>query len=111
MSEYGFSLTRENSYVGIFCAVSFLVSIFTFHLTRFDSQPGQQAIAIHILAIMPRSKDNRTMKVGQLIEYDIRNIFLEISCSYIFIWCSKYGGETIPRPFSQMSILSISLEQ
>ena len=30
------------------------------------------------------------MKFGQLIEYNIRNIFLEKSDT-------KYGGETIPR--------------
>ena len=34
------------------------------------------------------------MKFGQLTEYNMRNIFVEIS--YI-----KYGGETIPRAFSK----------
>ena len=37
-----------------------------------------------------RSKGNQTMKFGQL-EYNMGNIFLETSCT-------KYGGETIPRP-------------
>ena len=37
------------------------------------------------------SKDNPAKKPGQLIEYDLRNIFLEKSYS-------KYDGETIPRP-------------
>ena len=32
------------------------------------------------------------MKFGQLIEYDIRNIFLEKSYT-------KWSGKTIPRPF------------
>ena len=32
------------------------------------------------------------MKFGQLIEYNMRNIFLEKSYS-------KCGGESIPRPF------------
>ena len=41
------------------------------------------------------------MKFGHLIEFN-RNIFLKIS----FIKC---GGETIPRPFSKKSKLSISL--
>ena len=40
------------------------------------------------------------MKFGRLIEYDIRNIFLEISYS-------KFGAETCPRPFSGKVKLSI----
>ena len=44
------------------------------------------------------------MKFGQLIEYNLRNIFLEESYT-------KYGGETIPRPFFKKSKLSISLDQ
>ena len=32
-------------------------------------KPGMQAIAIHILFNISRSKDNQTMKFGQLIEY------------------------------------------
>ena len=50
------------------------------------------------------SKGNQTMKFGQLIEYNLRNIFLEKSYT-------KCGGETIPRPFSKKSKLSISLDQ
>ena len=44
------------------------------------------------------------MKFGQLIEYIMRNIFLEKSYT-------NCGGETIPRPFSKKSKLSISLDQ
>ena len=44
------------------------------------------------------------MKFGQLTEDNMRNIFLEKSYT-------KYGGETIPRPFSKKSRLSISLDQ
>ena len=44
------------------------------------------------------------MKPGQLIEYSLRNIFLEKSYT-------KCGGETIPRPFSKKLKLSISLDQ
>ena len=40
-----------------------------------------------------RSKDNQTVRLGQLIEYNMRNIFLEKSYT-------KCGGETSPRPFS-----------
>ena len=68
------------------------------------SQPGYQTIAIHILPNISRSKGNQAIKRDQLIEYNMRNIFLEKS--YI-----KYGGETIPRPFSKNLKLSISLDQ
>ena len=44
------------------------------------------------------------MKFGQLIEHDIKNIFLEKSYT-------KRGGETINRPFSKKLKLSISLDQ
>ena len=44
------------------------------------------------------------MRFGQLIEYKMRNIFLEKSDL-------KYGGETSPRPFSEKLKLSISLYQ
>ena len=40
------------------------------------SQSGKQAIAIHILPNISRSKDNQTIKFGQLIEYNMRNIFV-----------------------------------
>ena len=39
------------------------------------SQPGSQAIAMHILPDISQSKGNQTMKFGQLIEYNKRNIF------------------------------------
>ena len=39
------------------------------------SQPGKQTITIHILLNMPRNKDNQTIKFGQLIEYNMKNIF------------------------------------
>ena len=68
------------------------------------SQPGWQTIAIHILPKISRSKDNQTMKFGQLIEYNMRNIFVERSYT-------RCGGETISRPFSKKSKLSISLDQ
>ena len=64
------------------------------------SQPGSQAIAIDILLNISRSKDNQIMKVGQLIEYNMRNVFLEKLYS-------KCGGKTIPRP----SNLRVFLDQ
>ena len=68
------------------------------------SQRGQQTIAIHILLNISRSKSNQAMKFGQLIEYNTRNIFVEKSYT-------KCAGETIPRPLSKKSKLSISLDQ
>ena len=44
------------------------------------------------------------MKFCQFVEYKMRNIFLEKSYR-------KCGAETIPRPFSKKSKLSISLDQ
>ena len=41
------------------------------------SQPGLQTIAIHIFPNISQSKGNKTMKFGQLIEYNKRNIFLQ----------------------------------
>ena len=41
------------------------------------SQPELQAIAIHILPNISQSKGNQTMKFGQLIEYNKRNIFFK----------------------------------
>ena len=43
------------------------------------SQPGLQTIAIHILPNISQSKGNQTMKLGQLIEYNKKNIFLQKS--------------------------------
>ena len=41
------------------------------------SQSGLQTIAMHILPSISQSKGNQTMKLGQLIEYNKRNIFLQ----------------------------------
>ena len=40
------------------------------------SQPGYQTIAILVLSDISRSKDNQTMKFGQLIENN-KNLFLK----------------------------------
>ena len=42
------------------------------------SQPGKQTTAIHICSNNSRNRDNQAIKFGQLIEYNRRNIFLEI---------------------------------
>ena len=59
---------------------------------------------MHMLPNISRSKGNQTAKFGHLIECKMRNIFLKKSCA-------ESGGETIPRPFSKKSKLSISLDQ
>ena len=41
------------------------------------SQPSYQTIVIHILPNISRSKGNQTMKFGQLVECNMRNVFLE----------------------------------
>ena len=50
------------------------------------------------------SQRHQTNKFGQLIEHNMRNIFLEKLYS-------KCGGETTPIPFSKKSKLSLSLDQ
>ena len=67
------------------------------------SKPGSQTIAIQLINIS-RRKDNQTMKCGQLIEYNMRKIFLQKSYT-------KRGGETITRHYSKKSKFSISLDQ
>ena len=54
------------------------------------SQPGLQAIAIHILFNISQSKGNQTITFGQLIEYKKRNVFLQKLCR-------KLGKETSSR--------------
>ena len=68
------------------------------------SQLGKQTMAIHILRNISSRKSNQTMILGQLIENNMENIFLEKSYS-------KCNGKTIPRPFSKKSKLNISLDQ
>ena len=66
-------------------------------------QPGRQIIAIHILSNISRSKDNQTMKFGQLIEYNMRNIFHETSY--------KIRRRNYSQTLFLKSKLSISLDQ
>ena len=61
-------------------------------------------MAIHVLPNISRSKGNQTMKYGQLIECNMKSIFLEKLYT-------KYGGETSPRPFSEKLKFTISLDQ
>ena len=68
------------------------------------SHSGIQTIIIHILSNISRSKSNQTIKFGQLIDYNMRNIFTKK-------WYTKFGGETSLKPFSVKLKLSISLDQ
>ena len=58
-------------------------------------QSGKQIITKHILSNISRSKDNQTMKFGQLIEYNMRKTCPE----KLF---TKYDEKIIPRPFSKV---------
>ena len=55
------------------------------------SQPALQTFAIDILSNISQSKGNQTMKFGQLIEHNKRNIFLQK-----LYW--KWGKKTNSRP-------------
>ena len=52
------------------------------------SQSGTQVIAILILPNFLRRKGNRTVKLGLLIKYNMRNIFLK-----------DVVGKLVPDPF------------
>ena len=52
------------------------------------SQPGEQTIAIHIMTNISRSKGNWAMTFGQLIEYNLRKIFLK---NHTQMWWRNYS--------------------
>ena len=82
------------------------------------SQPVKQTIVIHILtnnsrsngdiiALYPcKNKGNQTMKFGQLIEYSIINIFLEMFTQMI----TQNVVEKLFQDQSKKSKLTISLD-
>ena len=49
---------------------------------------------MHILTVISRSKGNQAVEFGQLMKYNMRNIFLEKPYT-------ECGGETISRPFPE----------
>ena len=61
---------------------------------KFHDVTAWLTIVIHILPNISRSKSNQTMEFGQLIEFNMRNIFYEKSYT-------KCGVATSPRPFSE----------
>ena len=70
----------------------------------YDATSRLTNIVINILRNILRSKRNQTMKFGQIIEYNMRNTFLEKSYT-------KCGGETSPWPSSGRLKLSRSRDQ
>ena len=60
------------------------------------SQPGRQTITVQILPNISKNKDNHAMKFGQLIEYNVRNIFHQK------LW-EKWGKKTRFRPLFMIS--------
>ena len=68
------------------------------------SQTGQQIIIIQILLDISQIKRNQTMKFGQSIDYNKRNILLQKSYT-------KCGGEASPRPFNKKSYMEKYLNQ
>ena len=69
-----------------------LISMISLISKLMTSQPGKQTVGKHIFPNISRSKGNQRMKFSQLIDCNITNNFLEKSYT-------KFGGETIPRPF------------
>ena len=69
------------------------------------SQPGNQTIAIHIFPNISRSGGKQTMKFGQLIEYNMRNIF------FLENHAQNKAEKLFPDPFLKTSKLSVILDQ
>ena len=71
----------------------FVLKIFNFFVKVFCFfKVYDVTTSMHIMTSISRSKGNQAMKLGQLVKYNMRNIFLEKSYR-------KYGGEKLPDPF------------
>ena len=68
------------------------------------SQPGLQTIPIHIMSNISQSESNQTMKFGQLIEHNNRNIFLQKLYG-------KWGRVTSSRPLYFFKKLNVRWKQ
>ena len=95
-----FYLTLKNS----LCSQDILVFVLIFwscrktawldNVSKFmTSQPGKQIISIHILSNITRSKNIHGIKFGQLIQYNMWNIFIEKSFT-------EYGRKSVTTPSS-----------
>ena len=65
------------------------------------SQTGKQTIKIHTQPNISRSIDHRTMKFGQLIKYNMKNIFMKNNAQNLV-------EKLIPGPFLKIRIQHIS---
>ena len=68
------------------------------------SQAGKQIITIHILPNISRSKDNKAMKFGKLIEYNVRNTFFKK-------YAENETGRLVPDLFYSLKKIYISSKQ
>ena len=95
-----FYLTLKNS----LCSQDILVFVLIFwsciktawldNVSKFmTSQPGKQIISIHILSNITRSKNIHGIKFGQLMQYNMWNIFIEKSFT-------EYGRKSVTTPSS-----------
>ena len=65
-------------------------------------QTGQEIITIHILPDISKSNANQNIKIGQLMEYNMRTIFFEKS----FIKCDgEASTRSVSLPLDQQSEL------
>ena len=79
-TKHYFVFNKKNSLIThkwLLCGKNSFVAETTFNLKINDVTTGKQTIAIHILPNISEIKGNQTMKVGQLMEYNMKNIFLE----------------------------------
>ena len=71
------------------------------------SHTGPQIITIHILPNISKIKGNHTMKFGQIIEYNMRNVFHTQNYKKSYTKC---GEDISHRPFYKKSKFSIFLD-
>ena len=84
-------------------ALDFLI-MWSNNFKIYDVTTWKQKTAMRMILSISGSKDQRTMKFGQLIEYNTRNIYFEKP----YTKCSR---ETICRLFSKTSKLRASVNQ
>ena len=99
MKNAFYSILKALSFLKIF---KFLYSIFD-HIEKRLVQKDMVNFKYMTLSLS-QEESNQKIKLGQLIEYKMRKIFLEKS----YIRC---GDEIITRLFSKMSKLSVFLDQ
>ena len=68
---------------------------------------GKQITAIHILPNISRNKCNLTMKIGLLVEYKMRIIFLKKSVT-LAPWCSGYQVQILLMMHQRFAMRRIS---